>query len=69
MGVIACGGLDCLGATIGLGPLHQSLSAVSSGTGSASEPAGILLNALEPRCGPHPIGPESPWGLADWHPR
>jgi hypothetical protein len=69
MGVIACGSLDCLGATLGLGPLHRSLSTVSPRLGSASEPAGILLNALEPRCGPRPIGPESPRGLADWRPR
>jgi hypothetical protein len=66
MGVIAYCGLDCLGAVLGLGPLRQSLDAVFSGLGTASVPAGTLLSASRPRCGPRPVDPVSPRGLAGW---
>jgi hypothetical protein len=66
MGAIACGGLDCLGAVLGLGPPRLSLDAVSFRLGTASVPAGTLLNASGPRCGPRPIDPVSPRGIAAW---
>jgi hypothetical protein len=69
MGAIACGGLDCIGAALGLGPLRRSLGAVSFGPGIASKPAVILLNALGPQCELRPIGPVSPCGLTGWCPR
>jgi hypothetical protein len=67
MGVIACGGLDCHGAALGLGPPRENLNDVSFELGTASAPAGTLLSALEPECVPHPIGPVSPRGLTGWH--
>jgi hypothetical protein len=68
MGAIACGGLDCLGAALGLGPLRRSLSTVFFGPGTALELAGILPNASGPQCGPRPTGPASPRGLVGWCP-
>jgi hypothetical protein len=67
MGAIACGGLDCLGAALGLGPPRGIHGVVSFGLGTASVPAGTLLSASGPRCVPRPIGPVSPRGLASWH--
>jgi hypothetical protein len=66
MGVIACGGLDCVGAVLGLGPLRRSLGVVFSRLGTASAPAGTLLSASGPRCGPRPIDLVCPSGLAGW---
>jgi hypothetical protein len=51
MGAIACGGLDYLGATLGLGHPPQSLGAGSSRLGTALAPAGISPNASRPWCG------------------
>jgi hypothetical protein len=69
MGAIACGGLDCVGVALGLGPLRRSLGTVPSGLGTTSVTAGILLNVSGPRCRPHLIDLVSPRGLAGWHPR
>jgi hypothetical protein len=69
MGAIACGGLDCLGAALRLGPLRRSLGTVSSGPDTASVSTGILLNASGPQCAPRPIGPTSPRRLDGWCPR
>jgi hypothetical protein len=63
-GAIACGGLDCLGAVLRLDPLCRSIGAVFSGLGTTSVPAGSLLSASGPRCGPHPIDLVSPRGIA-----
>jgi hypothetical protein len=64
MEAIACGGLDCLGATLGLGHPHRSLSTGSSGLGTALVPTGILLDASRPQCELRLIGLMSPRGLA-----
>jgi hypothetical protein len=66
MGATACGGLDCLSAALGLGPLRRSRGTVSSGLGTVSVPTGTLLSASGPRCGPRPIDLVSPRGLASW---
>jgi hypothetical protein len=66
MEAIACGSLDCLGATLGLGHPRRSLGAGSSRLGTALAHAGILLNASRPLCGLHLTDPVSPRGLASW---
>jgi hypothetical protein len=66
MGVIACGGLDYLGAVLGLGPPRRSLDVVSSRLGTASASVGILPNASRPRCGLRLADPVSPHGLTGW---
>jgi hypothetical protein len=66
MVVIACGGLDCLAAALGLGRPRRSLNVGSSGLGTALAPAGILPNASWPRRGLRLIDPASPRGLAGW---
>jgi hypothetical protein len=67
MEAIACGGLDCLGAALGLGHPRRSLSDGSSGLGTALAPTGILPNASGLWCELHLIDPVSPRGLAGWH--
>jgi hypothetical protein len=66
MEVIACGGLDYLGAVLGLGHPRRSLGARSSGLGTALVLDGISPNASGPRCKLHLADLVSPRGLAGW---
>jgi hypothetical protein len=67
MEAIACGGLDCIGAALGLGPPRRSLDAGSSALGTTSAPTSTLPNASRPRCGLRPADLVSPHGLIGWH--
>jgi hypothetical protein len=47
MGAIACCGVDCLGATLGPGPLRRILGAVSSWLGTALVPVLTVNNCIK----------------------
>jgi hypothetical protein len=47
MGAIACCGIDCLGATLGPGPIRRSLGVVSSGLGTALVPVLTVNNCIK----------------------